>query len=272
MNQFSFLSNIKFKEDITEGVIPRLKLPTGPRLRVYSNGKIFPSVELMKFANLEYKYGTNEGCGIDFFKSTDWKPYPADSPQAIIISFIPRTEKKIDLFAGVKSDGKSVLKHGPKSEQLLNCINEIFPAAFGKEKYIDLVIDISTPIKTEDGIYNIPKLFKKGENKNKATYTRRENITLYPAAPENWVPITEIEEDSPKLKEALEKQRLADITVTNRVFREGERIQRGEDLLPQTQAIDSYTTYIVNNYEEVVSHETFDGGPDGNPISEADYQ
>lgn len=184
-DKFAFLTRIKLREDIKEAVVPFFKNPTGPRLRVFKNGKVFPSEELVKEFNMEYNNPdgeTSPGNGIDFFKSTDWTPYPKEGPTCLIVAFIPRTEPKIDLFAGAKSDKTSVLSQGPKSEELVNLLQELYPHDWN-EGYIDIAISVDTPIQTENNIYLIPKKLKRGPKTGERTYVRRESIKVFPCEP-----------------------------------------------------------------------------------------
>lgn len=203
-DKFAFLTKIKLREDIEEAIMPVLKNPTGPTLRVFANGKLFPSPELVSLGHLEYTHDDeNPGFGMDFFKSEDWKPYPADAPKCIIFGFVKRKEPKVDLFAGAKSEKTSVMSQGPKSPALVEAITAVYGDIFDKEKgYIDLVLSTETPIKTENEIYLIPKTLKKGTRAGETTYVRREHINLYPCEP--WALSTPaVEQREGSLLEAL---------------------------------------------------------------------
>lgn len=183
-SKYGFFGSIKLKDNITAAVLPVQKLLSGYTLRVYKNGKITPSKELIKFAKLEYWTETPElENGLDFFKSSDWTPYPSTAPACLLIGITPRTEAKVDLFAGAKSKETKVETQGPKSPELIACIDEVFPNCWNDAGFVDLEIFITDRVETENKIYNIPKKFKKGAKQGQLGYMRRENILIYPCEP-----------------------------------------------------------------------------------------
>lgn len=191
MNKFSFLNTIKIRENIKEAIIPVLREPSGLSLRVFKNGKVFPSKELVEYAKLEYHTTEPEKeNGLDFFKSRDWSLYPADGPSCLIIGITPRSQPKVDLFAGAKSDKTKVATQGPRSQELIEAIEELFPTAWTSQDFVDLCIDKEAKITTENNIYLIPKKFKKGVNAGNMGYQKRENITLHPCEPQQSSAIT----------------------------------------------------------------------------------
>lgn len=183
-SKYGFLATIKLKENITEAVVPVQQLLRGMTLRVFKNNKVTPSKELIEFAKLEYWTEIPEKeNGLDFFKSSDWTPYPKDAPACILIGITPRTEVKVDLFAGAKAKTTKVEKQGPKSPELVAYVDEVFPGCWNDEGFVDLQIFTENRVETENQIYNIPKKFKKGTKKGTLGYQRRENISIFPCEP-----------------------------------------------------------------------------------------
>jgi hypothetical protein len=208
---YEFLKSITFKEDM---VVKKHKLstemPEGFVLRVYSSGRVYPSKELvqkfdLEYAGVEIKEGTEtkkketEGNGVDFFEAHQWGPYPKDKNNAILIAFTPRKETRLDLFNRVPT--KSVIQGGIAQEKVISIVEqgpvckELWELAVkiydleskitATTKFLDLEVLTEYPIKTENGIYLIPKVVSRGEQKgNMGTY-RRENIEVFPLVPLN---------------------------------------------------------------------------------------
>lgn len=196
MGQYDFLKSLKLKEETTDKSKTE-KNPSHLGIRIFANGKVFPSKELVEKFKLQY--GVSGECGIDFFSSKDWKPYPAGQPPIVLVAFVPRTAKKLSLFARTRSTSQTetktdVLTQGTKSPELLELIRETYKPE--TSIFYDLVIDTDLALNTEDGIYLIPKTYIKGKDAGKPTYERRENITLYPLIPTNLIdsPSTEVEQ------------------------------------------------------------------------------
>jgi hypothetical protein len=190
MGQFDFLKSLKLVEETTtkttssdpgEGLI----------LRVFANGRVKPSKALVEAFKLEY--GVDGDCGMDFFSSNDWSTYPKTEKPVIFSAFVPRTEKKISLFGSyrlVEPEKRiSIFSQNVKTPELWELIKSTY--AINEALYVDLVVNTELGVKTENGIYNIPKRVAKGEKKGQATYVRRENIILYPLIP---VALTESKE------------------------------------------------------------------------------
>lgn len=181
---YEFLKNLTLV-DTGRLKTPASKNPTGMTLRVFSDGSVFPSKELVETFKLEYvsAQDPNVGNGIDFFDSTQWAP-TATLPKMILFGITPKTESKIDLFGSCRFDVRgnpksSVLTQGVKSEDLLALITSM-GYLNEDQKYCDLEVVLQYPIKTEDGIAYIPKTINKGAKKGEKTYSRRENVSFYP--------------------------------------------------------------------------------------------
>lgn len=178
---FNFLKNIKFKEDLPSNKkTVGASAPTGLTLRVYASGRVYPSPELVAKFNLEYQ-PDDGGNGMDYFQSKDWKPYPSNVPATVLVAFTPRTEPKISLFGSRRGETTSVLTQGPECKELWKMLVDTYGAEVPKDAaFVDITVFEEFGIKTEDGIFLIPKTVARGEKKGELTYQRRENITLYP--------------------------------------------------------------------------------------------
>ena len=181
---YSFLSNLTLV-DTGRLRTPKEKNPTGMTVRVYANGEVYPSQELVKKYNLEYvnKDSTEKANGIDVVDSSDWTPM-ASQPRMILFGITPKQEAKVDLFGSCKfnEDGTpkgSVMNQGPTSAELLELTRSL---GFLNEdqKYVDLLLLEQYPINTKDGLSYIPKTVSRGPKKGEKTYERRENVVYYP--------------------------------------------------------------------------------------------
>jgi hypothetical protein len=180
---YSFLSNLTLV-DTGRMRQPKEKNPAGMTVRVYANGEIYPSKELVEKYKLEYvnRESTEKANGIDVVDSTEWTPM-ATQPRMILFGITPKTEPKVDLFGSCKfnDDGSpksSVMTQGAASEELLNLTRSL-GFLTPEQKYVDLVLLEQYPINTKDGLAYIPKTVSRGPKKGEKDYERRENVTFY---------------------------------------------------------------------------------------------
>lgn len=167
------------------------KLPEGGLvLRVFANGKVYPSKDLVEAAEIEYtnKDAEIKGNGLDIFKSADWSGFPADAPeQFLFVSGIDRSQPKVDLFAscGYNEDGTpktSVTEQGGGSfgKTLLAMVEDVFDICIPSGDFADLAIREDIVLESPNGLYYIPKLKSRGDDKGTITVQRRENIKIRP--------------------------------------------------------------------------------------------
>jgi hypothetical protein len=204
----------KVKADKTPRVKAELNPTNGADIRIFANGKVYPSAAFAEEFGLEYQTKDSEvvSNGVDFFNSDNWVSYKS-GPQLLLAYVVPQTEAKVELFAGTRFDdeGKpksSVLDQGsPISPESL----EVLATALGSSasdggdtsawhnllislgtekdgvnvlaKYVDLVLvrEIpNNPLIAKDGIYLIPKQVDRGPKKGQWSYERRENLKVLP--------------------------------------------------------------------------------------------
>ena len=205
MNNFSFLNNItinKVEETPKKASTGREKIERNPQsgltLRLFKDGSIYPSLELVDKFDLEYNK-EKSGNGFDVFPSSNWKQYPQDAENVVFITAVPKSNARVDLFSQareVNGELTSVMSQGTKTFglELINILNETYNAGyntlFEDKKYVDLQVVEEVAI-NQDIVY-IPKMTTKGEHKGMMTTERRENIILYPLSIIN--PITPLDE------------------------------------------------------------------------------
>lgn len=189
-----FLKSIKFKEPTKQVLNISSKNPTGMTLRLFRDGRIYPSKELVDHFNLEYSLEPGETNGFDIVDSLGWKAYDQSLQRVIFVAPVDKELPKVDIFGTSRSAETTVMTQGPIIEGLWEMVMTAYSLNYqGHERFVDLTVAIDTPITTEDGIYNLPKKVQRGEKKGQTTYIRRENITLYPLIPANVLTSTTVD-------------------------------------------------------------------------------
>lgn len=196
---FDFLKNVKVepnKKEVKERVYSKQELnPTnGADIRVFKDGRVYPSEALAQKDNLEYaEKGNKSGNAYDVFPSNKWNWYPKDIQQVVFIAMVPKSAPKADLFSEVTydTDGtpkSTVLDQGAATfgkKYLVQMLADAYTQGnvetlFGTNNYVDLVIVRDAVVATPDNIYLIPKVVSRGEDAGKPTFVRRENLVLNP--------------------------------------------------------------------------------------------
>lgn len=187
MSKFDHLKNLVVNDlSTTKNRTTRTKErnPTGLAVRLYANGGVYPSEELVNHFDLNYyNKGSQSGSGFDVIDSVTWPPV-ADQPRMILFGVVSKTEAKVDLFFRTRyaEDGSpliNVLNQGTPSKKLLQLAIEMEYLKPGM-KFVDLHVLTNYPITTDNGIALIPKNVERGEEKGKPTYERREDSVFYP--------------------------------------------------------------------------------------------
>jgi hypothetical protein len=186
---FEFLKSLNLKDERGTRT-PVKKQPEGGLLvRVFKNGDVYPSNELIAAYDLNYraKEDPDQGNGLDVVLSWKWDPMvKAGVPDTIFLSPVPKKEAKVELFASCRwnEDGTvktPVSEQGLASDELLEAVTKL--GWFGEHtKYVDILVHPEFAFETDDKIYYLPKEIQRGEDKGKPSYTRRENIVLYPVS------------------------------------------------------------------------------------------
>ena len=162
----------------------------GASLRLFKDGSIYPSEQCAGKYSLEYGSfvlpDTQNGYGFDVIDSRKWNQYPQDAQPAVFIAAVDKKAGLVDLFASAKLENTSVMTQGSKTfgPELITMLQEVYEVEnlFATQKYVDLIIVEDVTLPSLDGIYNVPKMVAKGENKGQMTTKRRENITVNPLA------------------------------------------------------------------------------------------
>lgn len=192
---FDFLRNVELTtpEIAKAGRTSADKIPVGLRIRVFANGKIYPSKELVDIFSLEYAPKDSEEIrkGFDVFSSKGWPMYPVNAQEhCIFVAAVSKRAAKVDLFAQVGYDENgepktSVTEQGGGSfgVQFLEMVKDVYNIEIEKGSYRDFEFRTDLQIKSSNDVYFIPKTVARGENKGQVTLIRREYTPVIPLVP-----------------------------------------------------------------------------------------
>ena len=197
------------------------KLPEGLRLRVYANGKVYPSAELVSTMHLEFVAKDSETIanGLDIFPSN--KLAGLENFNCILVSATSKKSPKVDLFGqcGYDETGApkaSALTQGGGSfgPELVELIKTVYGITIEEGTFLDMEVRVDVSPTFESPIVFIPKTVARGEKKGSPDYARRENITINPLVP--VIAATEVApeiEELPAVSDAEATQLLIDQEV-----------------------------------------------------------
>jgi hypothetical protein len=225
----SFLSNVKLEvvkaAPTKKEAAP--KLPENADLRVFGNGKVYPSVEFANKNSLEFvdrvNQGTGEkltyvtgGNGLDIFSSKKWGMIMGQLPQELIFcAIVPKAAPKVDLFAATRynednSPIASVFTQGSSvfsKEVLVPMLTEIYGVNWDEVEYVDLIVSTENVLVSPNGVYHLPKVVASGALKGEDTYIRRENLSVSPLIIKDvktkTIASPSVSEDQPELNNSI---------------------------------------------------------------------
>lgn len=211
----SFLSNITLasNEEVkpafvtskaTRSVVDRN--PEGTKIRLFKNGAIYPSKELVENYALEYlpKDSEEKAFGFDIMSSKSFPNTAHLESSFLILAVVLKSLPKVDVFGSTKyysaedvaklaAEGTEVVEGQPKSsvldqgnttfgkDVLIPMLKEIYGFEFAEDKkFVDLTIVTDQPLKTNDGNYFIPKPISRGEKKGEMEVVVRKDIEMFP--------------------------------------------------------------------------------------------
>jgi signal recognition particle subunit SEC65 len=185
---FNFLNDIKLatiqSAPKTKGGPAKInRIPEGLAIRVYKDGRVYPSDSAVEQFNLEYLNKDSEELqlGFDIVNSNNWTQYPSEAPSVLFLSPVAKTAPKVDLFGSVRynEDGtpkNTVKEQASKNEDLLNAVQDIFGIVV--EDYVDLQFITDNTLTVE--VAYLPKTVARGPEKGQIKTERRENVVMYP--------------------------------------------------------------------------------------------
>jgi hypothetical protein len=167
----------------------------GADLRLFSDGRIYPSAQLVEDHNLEYvAKGTDEekddvGNGFDIIDTKLFSGYDQSNPRLVMVALVKKNLPKVDLFGRTSYDSKtfepksSVIDQGAATTGvwLIELLEEVYGPIFTDDAtFVDLKINVEFGVKTGNNIYHLPKKVARGEKKGEITYQRRTDTALWP--------------------------------------------------------------------------------------------
>lgn len=180
----------------------------GLRIRVWKDGSVFPSEELVKWFDLEYreKDALNQGNALDIFPSKQLPIFKTPN-ELILLNVVGKDKPKTDVFGsvGYVADAEelpegtvvgeplfSVMDQGATTfgkKNLLPMIKEVYDVEPNEEGYIDLVLlgqdglDATQKFEISKDFCHVPKQVSRGDNAGAPTYVKRNHPRLYALYP-----------------------------------------------------------------------------------------
>jgi len=205
------LSDVAEKVPVSrKGVTTKQRNPERLAIRLFRDGSVYPSAELVEKFQLEYaNKGAITGNGFDVI---DTALYPSFNvgKRILIINPVPKALPKVDLFGSTtyKEDGtpkSNVMTQGAKTygaDELIPMVEEIYGITFYKPavdaqdgveaseevegvEFVDLALVVN-PVTNEPwakAITYIPKKVSRGKDAGQVTTQRRENAQFYALLP-----------------------------------------------------------------------------------------
>jgi hypothetical protein len=173
--------------------------PEGLAIRIFKDGSIWPSTELVSKFDLEYtnKGEMQQGCGFDII-DTNLYPTFQVGKRVILISPVNRKAGKVDIFASTTYNDddtpkSSVLDQGAKTfgkETLLPMLKDVYDIELTDDKEWEDLMVVAHPVTNEPWtlpngrqIAYIPKTISRGDAKGQVSTVRRELPTFYVLVP-----------------------------------------------------------------------------------------
>lgn len=207
----------------------------GYKIRVWKDGSVFPSAELVSLFSLEYGNKPAEGekvtgNALDIFLSKDFPVFNTPVP-LVLVNVVSKEAGKTDVFGSTtyNEDGTpkaNVMEQGSNTfgkACLLPMLKEVYNIELGDDRpYVDLEFlgdpeaDGFQSFQLPNGraICHVPKQVARGDRKGEMTYARRENPKLYVLYPVAVQETGAELEQAPEQKESENVSEPVDAAVT----------------------------------------------------------
>jgi len=163
------------------------KNPESADLRLYKNGKVYPSQTLVATENLQYANKGSEvpGNGLDIFSSDDWGMIGEIPTKLLFVALVPKSAPKVSLFGSCTFNEDNTPKSdvmtqggGKGGKELLALVESTYGIVV--EDYVDLNFAVENVITSHNGVYHLPKIISGGARKGEMSYVTRKNISICP--------------------------------------------------------------------------------------------
>lgn len=232
------LQEVKVERTRKSGGSTLVKQPINADLRVFKNGRVYPSVAFAEKYAVDYFPKVEEvdavtgevsvsilGNGLDVFSSDKWSMVQGIEQETIFVAIVPRQgNPKIDLWGSCQYDGlapkTSILEQGPSSfgkESLVDILASAYGIDWETTKYVDLTVVTDVPMISPNNVYHLPKVVSRGEHRGQATYVRRENIDIFPLIIQSssTEEVVEVEVEQNVADEVFESAQVEAVVATN---------------------------------------------------------
>ena len=253
---FDFLNNITLEAVETKKTTKKVTVKLPPNnvdLRVFANGKIYPSEAFAKRHSLDFSPRVTitipedntsktivQGCGLDIFKSEDWHMWPKEAPSLLFAAIVPKSEPKVALWGSCQYDTEgapksSIMTQGTNTFSktiLLDYLKDVLNVVWEATEFVDLkMADTAVPSPNDSGVFYLPKTVTSGPRKGEPDAVRREGISIFPLV----LAEKETEENAEEVVQEEKKEVVADIEVVD-----AETVSPGQpDLDPEPDAQDN---------------------------------
>ena len=203
MSNLDFLSNVTLETVKVEAKkVSTDKLPTNGDIRVFANGKVYPSIEFAAKHSLDFVPRVNVaeegqpenlvlvGNGLDIFRSSDWGMIADTLPKEILfVAVVPKAEPKVDMWGSCKYDKEtgepksSILTQGSNTfakTVLVGYLENVLGVVWEAVEYVDLVVVTEHTMTSSNNVYHLPKTISTGARKGEPDSVRRENLFIHP--------------------------------------------------------------------------------------------
>jgi hypothetical protein len=227
---FDFLNNITLEAVETKKTTKKVTVKLPPNnvdLRVFANGKIFPSEAFAKRYDLDFSPRVSvtnqedgsvktvvQGCGLDIFQSADWHMWPKDAPALLFAAVVPKSQPKVALWGSCQYDEEgapksSIMTQGTNTFSktiLLDYLKDVLNVVWEATEFVDLkMADTEVPSPNDSGVFYLPKTVSSGNRKGEPDAVRREGISIFPLVlVEKEDTVGEVEENDAEDKEQAE--------------------------------------------------------------------
>jgi hypothetical protein len=196
---FDFLDTFELGEVTVNkrNSVAKVLLPEEADLRLFSNGKLYPSKTFAENNMLEFRPIPKEGeeaypqNGLDIFSSEEWGMVQGRLPQKVMfLAVVPKSTPKIDVFGTTRYelDGtpkSSVFTQGGGTfvkQRLMGLVADVFDINWDIVEFVDLKIVTDKVVSSSNGVYQLPTVISTGPHKGSPTYKVRNNIIINPLA------------------------------------------------------------------------------------------
>jgi hypothetical protein len=203
MSNLDFLSNVTLETvKVETKKVSTDKLPIKADIRVFANGKVYPSIAFAAKHALDFVPRVNVaeegqpenlvlvGNGLDIFRSSDWGMIADKLPKEILfVAVVPKAEPKVDMWGSCKYDKdtgepkSSILTQGSNTfakTVLVGYLENVLGVVWEAVEYVDLVVVTEHTMTSSNNVYHLPKTVSTGTRKGEADSVRRENLSIHP--------------------------------------------------------------------------------------------